>query len=1001
MSPTFPCEYCSARLSTLQGLRSHVRQSLACTQKQNDDGLSSDESDTAESPPQQGADGGAMDLDRPEMDGAGDFVEEDNTDQNADPPHDAPSPEARALPGGTSPGKRPRATVEEVADEDERWEQDFPEDLAAGDILDECKTQFEKLQHKQKTAGRQPWHPFESEDEWELARWLMTSGLSQSKIDEHLKLKVVREGINPSFHNSRAFLKYIDALPEGPKWFCHPFELTGDELDADKKPKTQIVEMWYRDPVECVKELLGNPAFTKQGYKPQRIFKNADGTNREYNEMWTGEWWWKIQQLLPKRSTLCPIIISSDKTQLTRFSGDQQAWPVYLTIGNIDKETRRSPSSHATVLLGYIPVTKLEIFVKARRSEIAHQLFHDCMRVMLQPLKMAGKDGLRMDCADGFVRKMFLILAAYIADYPEQCLICCCRENSCPRCLVDPKQRGDLVDSPFRDPIDTQRILSEESQNKYPPEFLTQNLRPINPFWVDFPHCDIFSCMTPDLLHELHNGVFGDHIVSWSSEAMVGLGPEIDLRFRAMAPHPTLRHFKKGISLTSQWTGAEHKNMEKVFLGVLANATEPRVQCAVRGLIDFIYYAHFETHCDESLSKMDEAWASFHINKEVYKDLEIREHFDINKLHKLKHYTDSIRSRGTADGFNTENTERLHIDLAKVGYKATNKKAYIQQMTVWLRRQEAVHKFRLYLQWAVPDYIPKPSSNANADEDGDGDRAHVPDPDVEDEGDLEVPQNSEPSIPVYAVAKIPGFPSVSVPSLSTDFHAPDFLYHLGNFLQSKSILSAMEPSDTSTFPVYKRLSLALPVVSEVTSHVVLDKIRAVKGEPMKMTPKGVIPAKAGQFDTILVHTPLRPQDEGPTSGLCVARVRVIFRLPEQYGAYPDPLAYIDWYRPLTRPVANLGMHQVSLSSRNHRQKSEIIPVTEIFRSCHLIPVFGRSIDPTWTAECVLDQCKSFYLNPYLRHHDFYLLRYLVDLYDSRKAEKERRVRRKLLGRAGR
>ncbi|KAJ6541145.1 hypothetical protein B0H10DRAFT_1855356 [Mycena sp. CBHHK59/15] len=146
--------------------------------------------------------------------------------------------------------------------------------------------------------------------------------------------------------------------------------------------------------------------------------------------MWTADWWWKIQELLPIGSTLCPIIISSGKTQLTRFSGDQQAWPVYLTIGNIDKETRRTPSSRATVLLGYIPVTKLEIFTKANRSAVTHQLFHDCMRVMLESLKTAGKDGVRMECADGFVRMMYPILSAYIADYPEQCLIVCCRETA-------------------------------------------------------------------------------------------------------------------------------------------------------------------------------------------------------------------------------------------------------------------------------------------------------------------------------------------------------------------------------------------------------------------------------------------------------------------------------------------------------------------------------------------------------------------------------------------
>ena len=74
-----------------------------------------------------------------------------------------------------------------------------------------------------------------------------------------------------------------------------------------------------------------------------------------------------------------------------------------------------------------------------------------------------------------------------------------------------------------------------------------------------------------------------------------------------------------------------------------------------------------------------------HENKDIFVDLDVRRHFNISKLHNIKHYIDSICSRGTADGYNTEGSERLHIDLAKMGYRAGNKKEYIKQMTVWLR----------------------------------------------------------------------------------------------------------------------------------------------------------------------------------------------------------------------------------------------------------------------------------------------------------------------------
>ena len=113
--------------------------------------------------------------------------------------------------------------------------------------------------------------------------------------------------------------------------------------------------------------------------------------------------------------------------------------------------------------------------------------------------------------------------------------------------------------------------------------------------------------------------------------------------------------------------------MEKVFLGVIVGATDPWVILAVRGVLDFIYYAYFEVHTDESLAQLDAVWLMFHENKDIWETLEIHKHFNINKLHNIKHYLNSICSHGTADGFNMEASERLHIDLAKMGYLATNK----------------------------------------------------------------------------------------------------------------------------------------------------------------------------------------------------------------------------------------------------------------------------------------------------------------------------------------
>ncbi|KAG1718626.1 hypothetical protein EDB19DRAFT_1649989 [Suillus lakei] len=76
--------------------------------------------------------------------------------------------------------------------------------------------------------------------------------------------------------------------------------------------------------------------------------------------MHTGKWWWNTQ--LDKQqlgATIIPVIISTDKTQVTVFH-NKTAYPVYLIISNIPKEIHGKPSQCAHVLLTYLPTTHLK-----------------------------------------------------------------------------------------------------------------------------------------------------------------------------------------------------------------------------------------------------------------------------------------------------------------------------------------------------------------------------------------------------------------------------------------------------------------------------------------------------------------------------------------------------------------------------------------------------------------------------------------------------------------
>ena len=106
----------------------------------------------------------------------------------------------------------------------------------------------------------------------------------------------------------------------------------------------------------------------------------------------------------------------------------------------------------------------------------------------------------------------------------------------------------------------------------------------------------------------------------------------MDTWFQEMTAYHGLCHFKKGISHCKQWTGSDHKELERVFLTVITGMVESHMLTAVHGILDFIYYAQYQSHTDMTLEKMEAALKCFHQNKEVFVDLGVCNDFNIPKV---------------------------------------------------------------------------------------------------------------------------------------------------------------------------------------------------------------------------------------------------------------------------------------------------------------------------------------------------------------------------------
>ena len=182
------------------------------------------------------------------------------------------------------------------------------------------------------------------------------------------------------FTDHKDLHRVIDAIPHGDvPWKSIQVQFSGDIPEPSPHWMTKSYDVWFRDPNVVVEALLSNPDFDKHfDYVPYHEFEPMG--ERRWENFMSGNWAWRhavsfhwmgnsyCRKLIGKQDILAnnpamhgamlvPIILGSDKTTVSVATGQNDYYPLYLSIGNVHNNTHRA-HRNALILVAFLAIPK-------------------------------------------------------------------------------------------------------------------------------------------------------------------------------------------------------------------------------------------------------------------------------------------------------------------------------------------------------------------------------------------------------------------------------------------------------------------------------------------------------------------------------------------------------------------------------------------------------------------------------------------------------------------
>ncbi|KAG1888701.1 hypothetical protein F4604DRAFT_1877237 [Suillus subluteus] len=484
------------------------------------------------------------------------------------------------------------------------------------------------------------WTPFRNHVEFEMAEFLyIQNQMPANQADRLLNLwatTLLKHGESPPFADHQDL-------------YYHRFNSFGrGEVASYPLWMDGSYDVWYRDPREVVRNMLANPAYSDEmDYRPYCEY-STDGDERQFRDLMSADLALEQADIIagdPETlgSTFMTIILGSDKTTVSVTTGNNEYYPLYLSIGNVHNNVQRAHWD-AVAIIGFLtmPKTTKEYAQDLRFRAFQHQLFHCSLSQILNTLKSGMTEPEVAKFSDGHFRQVIYGLGPYIADYEEQVLLTCIVRRWCTRCCANRKDLDADLDALLQCHDHTEALVDAGTYAQLWLEFGIIS---------DLVVTNIYRLIALDLLHQIIKGTFKDHLVSWVEIYIMqthgkhdGLRilDDIDHRIAAVALFAGLRRFPQGWGF-KQWTGDDSKALMKVYLATIEGHVPQAIVHTFHAFLEFCYLVRRNTITESTLAEIQDALSRYHQHRTIFVESGAITTFSLPRQHSLSKHIKAVK----------------------------------------------------------------------------------------------------------------------------------------------------------------------------------------------------------------------------------------------------------------------------------------------------------------------------------------------------------------------